>query len=256
MGAMKKTTTKKRDGGELEVAIAGDGVTPDSVPVRETVALLEAAIALVEAVAREQNTPVPELSLVAVRNHSAGYALKSGQTKGRQTLRRALEACRRRGEGSGPEVRRGIRRLYTAAKTGHVRLRSDLSGKPINIELAAPVEEETSYVEVADEIYGRIVGVQCVGEDYRVSIRYMDAGTGKFSATSEVAQTAASLFEKDVRASVTFLRGGLDQEGQIESVAAFEENDFLDVIREARQRLEEKGVTFGSDLLAELREDD
>ena len=241
---------------ELEVAVAGDGVSPESVPVRETIAVLEAAVALVEAVAREQNVSTPELSLIEVRNHSAGYALCNPNKTGRQVIRRTLDACKKRGEGWGPEVRRSIRRLYAAAKTGHVRISARLNKKPTVVNLAAPIGDAASHVEVCDDIYGHIVGVQLVRGEYRVTIRYSDGGSGTFNANADLALLAAPLFDKNVRARVTFLRGGLDQEGQIEAITQFDEKDFLDVVRTARRRLEERGVSFGTELLDELREDE
>ncbi len=255
---MARKNSRDRSG-ELEVAIAGDGVTPESVPVRETIAVLEATIALVEAVAREHNAPMPELSLVEIRSASAGYALRSPKAKGRQVLRRTLDACRRRGEGSGPEVRQRIRRLHTAAKTGHVRFRSRLDRDEEEINLAAPVEpDRASYVEVGDVIYGRVVGVQAVNNSYRVTIRYADGtGTGVFTTDAEIAQASAPLFDKNVQAQVTYLRGGLDQEGTIEKIDAFEEHDFLNTVRAVRRRLEDRGISLGgSQLLGELRRDE
>ncbi|MFI5288816.1 MAG: hypothetical protein ACHQ17_04165 [Polyangia bacterium] len=250
--APKKLTDS---GGELEVAIAGDGVTPESVPVRETIAVIESTIALLEAVAREHNSPMPELSLFEIRNHSAGYALISPKMKGRQTLRRTVDICRRRGEGAGPEVRQRLRRLHAAAKTGHVRFRSKLDHKEVVVDLAAPIDDDpASYVEVGDVVYGRVTGIQALRDAYRVTIRYNDGGTGAFDASAELALQAAPLFDKNVQAHVTFLRGGLDQEGTIEQIAPFEEREFLDTVRSVRRLLEEKGLTLGgSELLDELR---
>jgi hypothetical protein len=255
----KSAKPVRRKPSELEIAIAGDGVHPDSVPIRETLAVLEAMLALVESVAREENAPMPNLSLVAIRDRSAAYGMVAKQKSDRRVLRRTLDACHKRGRGFGNDVRRNLRRLFDSTRTGHLRVRSVIDEKEIVVQLAAPIEADEkapAFVEVVDVVYGRVTAVAIVGGEYRVTIRYEDSGSGVFTAEPHVALAAADLFDKSVVATVTFRRGITEQDGNIESITANVEKDFLESVRAVRSRLSANPSLVGSALLAELRDDD
>src|SRR5437870_668593 len=60
---------------ELTIAIAGEGITPKDVPLRQLAELLEATAAAFEAIAAEKHLDAPNISLLRVKKGSAAYAL-------------------------------------------------------------------------------------------------------------------------------------------------------------------------------------
>ena len=231
----------------MQVALEGDGLSPDDVPVGELVKLLEATVAALEAVARDEGLEVPVMRLSAVRQGSAAYDLTS-QSPGAPTLvRRFCTAARQRGEGFGPGVRRALQRLHDSGKIGSIRLTPKVpasegkrASKPVH--LAAPIEAEDLGREVGTEIYGRIVGLAVKGENTVVRIKLDDGGTEEFRVDG-AEEAALRLFNKTVRARVAYTYAeDVIAERALEALSPWAADDLLTVLRDVRDELEREGV--------------
>ena len=232
---------------ELEVAVVGEGVTPRDVPLREAVAILEALASLLEEAADALHLPRPKSALIAVREGSAEYALPLDEASSDAAVaHHALEAARTRGVGASRAVRKQLGRLYKATGVGAIRLAMSGAQKVGPFLLAAPKEEDDPELEEVEELHGTIVGVQAVRSEFKVRVRIAHTTRVEEFSTSDdvVADQAASLFNRRVRARVTFFRSAHEERaGEVEHVQLDEEESaLLDVIGQMRDEIARRGV--------------
>ncbi len=242
---------------ELELAIVGEGVAPRDVPLREVIALLEAMAGLLEEAAKEMDLPPPACTLTAVRKGSAEYALPIDEvTSDDAVARYALNAARTRGVDAPPSVRRQIARLHKASGVGPVRLALRGPNPIAPFLLAAPKDDADPELEEVEDLHATIVGVT-VGRqtEFKVRLRLEGARTEEFTADDEVAEQAASFFNRSVRARVTFYRTKHDERpGAIERVDADEAVDLMRALTELRDDVRAAGVEI--DASAYLEDND
>lgn len=235
----------------LEVAIEGEGLSPADVPVRQLVELLEATVSAVEAVARENGMDPPELRLIDVRSGSAAYDMYSDSPTAEAVVKEFYAVARDRGKESGPGVRKALSRLHSAGKHGSVRLAlKSTSGKrpPKPIRLAPPIQHADYTLEAEDELYGRIVGLYVKNDTTHVRIKIDDGKTEEFLVEGQNDDAVAHLFNKTVRAVVTYDITGTDVVGgTMDMVSPWEEEDLISVLQSARNELAAEGHTIDAE---------
>jgi len=235
---------------KLTIAIDGEGVTLKDIGLRQLAQLLEATASAFEAVAQEKHLEAPKLSLAKAKQGSAAYELVSDDPQADRVVKSFVTTVRKRGKGSSPRTRTSLLRLHsTATKTG-AGLRID-SGEPGDkkqkpLYLAIPIEEDTSHVEEGTVVYARVVGLKLDAHDRgTVMLRYDDGGSGDFESSPDLLTEAARLIGKHVAARVTFQRGEVDFEGEIERLEErAAPSQFLEAVSAARKTLEEQGIVF------------
>ncbi len=242
----------------ITIAIVGDGITPKDVSIRQLANLLEATAATFEAIAADGNTDPPKLSLSRVKQGSAAYDLRADAPGAHRVMTSFVATARKRGKDSSPRTRSALGRLQKVAAHAGAALRIDpLEGQKTKpVILAAPIPEDDTQIEEGTVVHGRLVGLKLDARDKAtITIRYDDGGHGDFAASAELMTEAAPLLGAHVLARVTFLRGEQDWEGEIESIEERpEEQDFMSLIREARQKLQDRDVVV--DARAWLTEND
>lgn len=242
----------------LEVAIEAKGISPRDVPVRQLVELLEAAVSALDAVARQQGLKPPVMRLVGVREGSAAYEFTSDSDDASDVVHQFYEVTKKRGVGCGPEVRKALTRLHSAARVGRIRITSHLGNEasqqleqPIYVE--PPVHLEELHSEMAAEYYGRVVALSVKNEKTFIRMHMDDGGTREYEVVNGLEQRSASFFNKTVRIHVVHtLYGDAMIDGRVEAIEAWANETFLDVMRSVRENLTEQGVTV--DVEAWLRE--
>src|SRR5687767_3200452 len=106
----KTTKTTK-----FTIAIAGEGITPKDVPLRQLAELLEATAATFEAIAAEKKIEPPKLSLSQVKMGSAAYDVVSEDRYAGRAVSSFVTTVRRRGKGASPRTRNSLSRLHRIA---------------------------------------------------------------------------------------------------------------------------------------------
>jgi hypothetical protein len=232
---------------ELEVAVAGEGVTPADLSIRDVAELLDALGAAVEAAAKALMLPVPLVSLAEVRPGSAAYALKAPATpQANAAIRLVYDAARTRGRGQPADLRRALERMHAVGKVGAgVRL-TIVGAKPgAPIMLAPLLDIAESVLEETEEVHAHVVGVSVGKAGMNVRLRIEGKRTETFSADEDVAKQAARLFNRRVRARVVFRRSvAVEEAGEIEELELWEDLDFLDAVRAIRQDLSAEGIVL------------
>ena len=230
----------------VEVAIDGEGVSPKDVPVRQLIELLEATASAVEAVAREHGTEPPALRLIGVREGSAAYELYSDAPNAEAVVRDFYQAAKERGANSGPSVCKALSRLHSAGKGDQIRITTrtpDGKKRARPVYVSTPVESQAAQSEMAAEYYGRIVGLSVRNEQTFVRLRLDDGGTEEFRAKDEVEARAGLFFNKLVRVYVVHTLHGTEvNDGIIEMMSEWADENLLDVMRSIRNDLTKKGV--------------
>jgi hypothetical protein len=125
---------------------------------------------------------------------------------------------------------------------------------------APPAEDQPATFEEARELLGVVLGVdRGLRQAATVTLRLDDGGTATFGAELPVAQHAARLLTRPVRAIVTFeVTGDQEAEGDLEHLEPRERDDEaaerpLPAFDEAREALREGGFAVkASDWLREL----
>ncbi|GAB4111061.1 MAG: hypothetical protein OHK0013_47030 [Sandaracinaceae bacterium] len=245
----------------LEVAIVGAGVTPDEVPVRELLEMLGAAVALLDALAKDSSKPSAHVALTAVRPGSAAYLLRATQPDhdaefGRHASR-FYSTIENRGRGASPDVRRHLVRLHrSGANLGAVRVRysaRDEEREPLIT--SAPLEVVPAEIGASTVMHATVVGVEAKRGGCVVTIK-PDDGSGKVDLEAEplLAERAARLFNRTVRVIVGYSWDLHDARGDwvLRDIVPWSREPFLELIEELRA----EGVTFDRRaLLAELEEE-
>jgi len=234
----------------MEIAIEAQGISPKDVPVRQLVELLEAAVSVLDALARERGIEAPAMRLVGVHEGSAAYELYADTPNAERVVQEFFNATKKRGAGSGPSVRRALARLHLATKVGQIRITSHLETRegtvpspPIYIEPPIVIDELQS--EMAAEYYGRVVGLAVKNEQAFVRLRMDDGGTQEYRVRPGLEGRLSPFFNKTVRVYVVHTLYGDDvADGVIESIEEWTNEAFLDVMHEVRDDLSRQGVAI------------
>jgi hypothetical protein len=246
----------------LTLAVEGEGLGPNDIPLRNLIELLEATAATFEALATEKQLAPPKMSLARITHGSARYEFVSDDRQAPRLTDAFWSAVKHRGKGLSQKTRRQLGRLHRAAARTGAALRIDpvdgkRTAKPIY--LAAPIEEDRARIEEATLVYARIVGVNIdAHERASVTLRYDDGGSGEFGADLETLTQAAALIGHPVEASVTFAKG---EEARlplnIEAIRQRKpQSSFMAAIEEARRSMTARGIVYDSTkLIAEDQED-
>ena len=217
---------RPRRANTINLKIGGEGVSPSTVPVRALAEFLQAAAAAIEAVAHE--------------------------------------AAKARAKKSSPQVRHAIKRLHgEAAKIGSLKLRvvpRDGGRARREITVAAPVEERGG-IETFTEIYGRIVGIYVSRPPWlTVLLRLEEGRTEQFTVDGALVAAVTGLFNRCVRARVTYLDDGEELEPlMIEAIEAWDRSgaDFIEAAESLRSDLQSEGIEIdASAWLKEIHGDD
>lgn len=235
----------------LEIAIDGEGISPREISIKHLADLLEAAASTIDAIAAETGRPAVQPSLVEIREGSAAYDLSAGTVAWPATVGLFYEAVRTRGESYGPRVRSGLGKLFRSARVGSVRVRA--VGLPDSrydapLHLALPLEVVHFDVTHAQDIYGRIVGVNQFERRTTVRLELIDGGREDFEVSSHLAERAARLFNRTVRVrSVATRNGDKDVAWRLESLEPWTPDELLVALDRAREQLVERGLSFDPD---------
>jgi hypothetical protein len=236
---------------QLEIAVEGEGISPNEISIRHLAELLEASAATIDALAAESQRPSTVPSLRAILIGSAAYVLESDKVVWPPLVAQFHEAVRSRGSGHSDKVRAGLGRLFRAGKIGSVRVRAlglldERYAKPVH--LAAPLEAASLDIAHATVVYGKIVGVNEFDHGSTVKLELADGGRQEFQAESLLAIRAAKLFGKKIRATVTAVwDSSKNRDWALESFDSWADDDLLDAIDKVRADLAAKGVTIDPD---------
>lgn len=255
-----QTMTADHDTGRpaLEIAIAGQGVTPDEIPLRELLELLGAASQLIDAVAADATA---HIAMTEVRCGSAAYEVRATQeefdTSFEDVVERTYAAIERRGAGDPPDVRRALLRLHRAgANRGVVRV-SGLTrrGQLAPMLTSAPLEIVPTMLGAVTILHGTIVGVDALRGRYVVRLRPEEGPKIELDADAAMAQRAGRAFNHTVRCVVRYQWNLGDDRGsgwELLDIDAWHREPLLDVLDEIRR----DGVVFDRRaFLAEIARD-
>lgn len=249
----------------LDVAIAGEGVAPDEVPLRELAALLSAVAALLEAVGRERGESVTA-AVAAVTKESAGYAIVATDPAEDVTFEdlalRTLAVAKDRGKGGSPEVRHALLRVHQAGARGAIRLgvrpvSPDL--EPAQFIMAAPIEVATHGVTGSTVLYGRVVGVEVRKGGAVVKFRPEGGARIELAADDALAERAGRLFNRTASAAARAVWATREDPADWEllDLRPWEPDDLLDILGEVQSELAERGIAVNAgEWLAAAREGD
>lgn len=221
----------------VEVAIAGEGLSPADVPIGQVVELLQATVAAVESIAKDEGLEPPELRLVSVHRGSAGYGLASSSPGAEMVVRRFHAVAKERGAKSGPGVRRALNRLHDAGRQlGSVRIAPKVTRAPKPILVAPPVQKASIMVERSTELHGRVLGLSVKNSDTFVRIKVEDSRLEEFIVDDAVVEAkATSLFKKHVVVQATYeVLGEEIIRAHLDGIDAWGNENLLEVLRNAR----------------------
>lgn len=247
----------------FEIAIEGEGLSPEEVPIRQLVELLESAVNAVQVLADERGIKLQSPRLVAVRQGSAAYDLRIPDESAAPLVVELESQIQTRGKEGSHEVRRALERMNKAGRMGSVRFRAyrngKLKAKPLYV--APPFEVAIAPFEAQSEVIGRVVGVVQSTTRLTVNLRLDDGHIESFVADQESGRLAARLFLSVVRAEVVYdVERGKEDPAMIIGLEGFGElsdDSVLAAFDEAREELIGEGVSIrASDWLRELQDDE
>lgn len=193
---------KKHPKALLEVAFDAEGVSPKDIDVRQLAKLLTATAELIEAVAVSRDLDVPSVRLTEVRDGSAAYRLSSEAPSAEPTVRHLYDVAKARAQDETEEVRQAYARVVSSGDGLPVRLAPRAKTLPRRPILLAPLAPRTkTELVIADQVYGKLTGLQIRGEHLRVTIKG-DGRAEDFVAGDDQA-TLVRMFGKNVRALVS-----------------------------------------------------
>jgi hypothetical protein len=239
---------------DLEVALVGQGVTPQTVTIRHLQELLAATSEALSAISTEgQQKPVLP-GLTAVRTGSAAYVMTAADARWSPTLDELVSAVKKRGAGYPIRLRSALAKLHRAGgKLARVRIaRIDpLSGARTDETLVeAPVETEPPQVTYSTMLYGKVVGVDAYTDRIAVKLLLTDGGRCDLDATPEDAVKAGQLFFQPVvvHADVEWdAERQQESKWELKSIDAWVEGDLVAVADQISQDLASKGVRVDID---------
>ena len=252
----EKTDTERQ--AVLEVAIEGEGLSPHDIPIRQLVELLEGAASALEALAIERGIDVPKPRLVEVRNGSAAYELEVPSPQAEWLIGELYEAAKTRGRNARPELRHALNRLHGAGRgVGSVRLSGATARRKLApIRLAPLVAVEPYSIIEGTVVEARVSGV-IAGQMMKVHLRMREGGTVAFVSEPSIAEHAARLFNRPVRAHVTFTS---DVDGRralgIDELEPWPEGDAMEVIDTVRSAFAHDRVNPLEWIVEENEDDD
>src|SRR5438128_1115426 len=106
----------------MEVAIAGEGLSPADINVRQLADLLQATASAVDAVAEAHGLEAPDLRLTDVHEGSAAYELTTPSPEGPKIIRAFYRAAKTRARKEPSKVKHALARLHHASKLGSIRI--------------------------------------------------------------------------------------------------------------------------------------
>ena len=224
----------------LDVAIAGEGVRPEEVPLRELVALLSAVAALVEAVGRQRGEPI-NAALAQITRSSAGYGVVATNPDDDRSFedlaRHTLALARERGRGGSPEVQHALLRVHQAGGRGAIRLGVRRTSAPTLAEsfiMAAPLEVVAHGVQAGTVLYGRVVGVEVRKGGSVVKFRPTAGARVELRADDALAERAGRLFNRtaSVRARAVWAAGEEPSGWELLDLQPWDPHDLLDILGE------------------------
>ncbi|HET7504289.1 MAG TPA: hypothetical protein VFK02_24880 [Kofleriaceae bacterium] len=246
------TSKRKPSPMRLTLAVEGEGLGPNDIPLRHLAELLEAAAATFEALAAEKQIDPPRLSLSKITSGSARYELVSEDRQAARIADAFWTAVKHRGKGASQRTRHQLGRLYRAAtRTGGALRIEPIDSKRAAkaIYLAIPIEEDRARIEEATVVFARVVGINIDSrENASVTLRYDDGGSGEFDADLDVLAKAAELIGQLVEANVTFAKGEETRLALgIERIRRRKpQSSFMATIEEVRQSMTAKGSVYDS----------
>ncbi len=247
----------------FEIAIEGEGLSPEEVPIRQLVELLESAANAVQVLAEERGIKLQSPRLVAVRAGSAAYDLRIPDESAAPLVGELERQIQTRGKQGTQEMRRALDRMHKAGRMGSVRFTSLKNGKPKPkpLYVSPPFEVAVAPYEAQSEIIGRVVGVAQTASRLTVNIRLDDGHTESFAADQDVGRHAARLFLSPVRAEVVYnVERGEEEPSTVislESTGELVDDGALAAFDLARDELVGEGINIrASDWLHELQEDE
>lgn len=232
--------------------MVGSGITPEDVDIRQLSDLLAATAATLEALAKDSGSPVSLPSLKTIRRGSAVAVLWSPEPVWPEQIRQFHDVVETRAAGASEPVRSAVQRLYRSVRVGAIRVgASDLQGGKhlAPIIMAAPLEVVPRLATYTTTFYGRVVAVSAtVAGKIVVKIEHVDGGREDFACEASVAERAARLFNRTIRAEVEMSWDGDDRRGlSLRDLKPWNEIDFVDSLIEARAELQARGVTIDID---------
>lgn len=242
----------------LELAIVGKGITPEQIDIRQLGEMLTAAAATLDALARERGVAPVLPSLKRIRRGSMVAELQSKAPRWPDEIRSFHHTLGTRAEGASPAVRSAVHRIFRAVPVGAVQVSvSHVKGPELESFIAAePVDAPAREALFETTVHGRVVAVTAAANGrIAVRIEYVDGGREEFDADTGVAERAARLFNRTVRAQVAMSWDGDRRAGvALRDLAPWNEVDFVDALLEVRASLKARGVKI--DYEAAMREID
>ena len=238
----------------LEIAIAGEGVTPDEVSVAELGALLQALSQLLDAIQKDAGA---KLSLIAVTTGSAAYQLAplgSDNGEAEELIRTTYNVFKTRGAGHSPLVRAKLTKVHESLRRGAIRVAAKGAGYGEPIIAAAPLAEVPGAPILAStSLFGSVVGVEMKRGGCVVTIRPDSGAKLEMLADESDAIIAGRLFNRRVQVSARYQWDGAEERTgwQMRSIASAPKVDFADAMDEMSRAMESAGVDL-SELLEKV----
>ena len=262
---MSSTPDDPKQWAGIEVALEGTALHPSEVPLRTLIAVLEATAGALEAAAEEQNVTLSKgaFRLCEIREGSAALDIRSPTADALTVIERLRADVENRGKTASARMKQALVRLHDSSGTiGSVRLKPllhpDSRKKTKTLYVSLPLVVHQDPWESLTDVYGRIVGINASQAVVKVRLRYEDGGFDEFTADEDTVRVATRLFNRTVRARVSFLStiGSEDDAANMESLEAWEEEDTLDVLAQFRGEMQAKGIKIrASDWMVEPEDD-
>jgi hypothetical protein len=222
----------------LEIAVVGKGISPKDISIDHLAELLHAATEALSSIAAEAGLPRIMPSLKSVKRGSAVYEFVSAEPTWPTAVDRFYGAVSSRGQHDSPRVRRSLARLFQSARIGALRVAVPGEQRHPPLIMAAPLEPEPLHVEFSRVLYGRAVGVNELERGWSVKIALVDGGRIELDTTEPLAQLAARLFGRFVRAEARFARDGeAETPFQLCDLAAWANEDLIATMDGVRESL-------------------
>lgn len=252
-GASRKRGKPPLDTPKLEVAVVGSGIRPEDLDIRQLSQLLATTSAVLDAIAADQNRSAPRPSLKSIRRGSAVAVLWSEEDGWEDEIVSFYQVVASRAEAASERVRSALHRLYRSVTIGAIRVAAvDLKTRSVAkpIVMAQPLEVVPKQHVFGTTFYGRVVGVNHYTDRVAVKIEHVDGGREEFAAEPSIAEAAARLFGRSVRADVEMSWDESQRRGvSLRELRPWAEIDFVDALMESRAELRDKGVKIDFDAM-------